>query len=109
MGEPTEDATMGDWVYCCAHLRPHPTGWCTVPASDKIRLGAKRVGVPGDPYGECRAIGLHIFQEPTPHDWGAQRDLAEMLDGRHYRSWLVDHARRDALISRLKGLQIGKQ
>lgn len=102
----TNDSSMGDWVYCCSHLRPHSTGWCSIERSHKIRLGTK--GYTADrvtaAYAECRALGLHIFEEKTPYDWQAQADLARVLGGRHYRSWFVpDGARRDALIAKLQG------
>lgn len=29
------------WVYCKQHGRPHMTGWCTAPASEKILLEAR--------------------------------------------------------------------
>ncbi len=101
----TNDSSMGDWVYCCSHLRPHSTGWCSIEPTHKIRLGT--TGYTADrvtaAYAECRALGLHIFQEETPYDWQTQADLARVLGGRHYYSWLVpDRARRDALIAKLK-------
>lgn len=39
---PTADvAAFGKdaWVYCSQHMKPHPTGWCTVSPRDKIGLG----------------------------------------------------------------------
>lgn len=101
----TNDSGMGDWVYCCSHLRPHPTGWCTAGNDHKIRLGAQghTTEAAKAAYAECRALGLHIFEEKTPYDWATQQALAEALGGRHYYSWLVpDRARRDALIAKLK-------
>lgn len=59
----TEDAKK--WgadtiVYCRSHLRPHETGWCTVPVSDKLPLHATTIDAAVD---ECRRFGLRLFQD----------------------------------------------
>jgi len=49
---PTEDQIAfgrNAWIYCDQHLRPHTTGWCTVPVRNKIKLDA-------DNYTEAVAI-----------------------------------------------------
>jgi len=66
MNKPTADfLTFGDdWVYCNQHLRPHPTGWCSVDVRDKLGLG-----IPQDEYSErarqaykkCKLFGLPIY------------------------------------------------
>lgn len=72
MSEEVEDADMGVFVYCGAHMRVHETGWCTVPTSDKIALQAttqsaafeeaKASGLPM--YGYCRTCYRWIANEP---------------------------------------------
>ncbi|MFM7009089.1 MAG: hypothetical protein ACKO0Z_07105 [Betaproteobacteria bacterium] len=60
--EKTEDAEVfGEsvWVYCKSHLRPHDTGWCTVPASDKIALEAKTYA---DAVEECNERGFELYK-----------------------------------------------
>lgn len=54
----TDDAkTFGAdaWVYCRSHLRPHDTGWCTVPVDNKVLLEAK---TEDEAYAECEAKGF---------------------------------------------------
>jgi len=53
-----DDWTLGDWVYCAQHLRPHPSGWCTVSLADKVGLGP--VISSADAAEKCRRLGLHI-------------------------------------------------
>jgi len=58
----TEDAKVFGpeaWVYCKQHLRPHSTGWCTVPLRDKTLLKAKDRE---DAYAEARDKGLMIYR-----------------------------------------------
>jgi len=59
----TEDAQVfGDdkMVYCFSHLRPHKTGWCTVPASDKVALGVENYE---EACEKCRHLKLRIFDD----------------------------------------------
>ena len=59
--EPDDSKEFGPdaWVYCKSHVRPHSTGWCTVPSTEKIKLEAKtRKGA----HEECRARGLRVFE-----------------------------------------------
>lgn len=102
-----DDLTMGDWVYCCAHLRPHTTGWCTVGRRQKICLGVTGRGrdAAGAADAECRALGLHIVGETTPCDSDLQHALSEACDGRHYRSLLLPEGKRrerDVLLAKLR-------
>ena len=48
----------GAWVYCRQHVKPHQTGWCSIPAYDKIGLG---VTTAKEAYAKCEAWGLKIF------------------------------------------------
>lgn len=48
----------GAWVYCKQHVKPHPTGWCSVGVYDKIGLG---VSDAKSAYAKCEAWGLEIF------------------------------------------------
>jgi len=58
--QQTDDRSMGEWVYCAQHLRPHSTGWCTVSVRDKTPLEAiDREAA----YEECRRRGLRIEGE----------------------------------------------
>lgn len=68
MNSQTEDTQVfgDDWVYCKDHVRPHPTGWCTVGVSRKLGLGIP----PGNhkersraAYEKCRMFGLKIYGE----------------------------------------------
>ena len=65
MPDQTEDAAMGEWVYCAAHLRPHRTGWCTVPARDKTPLETTGTGSEAvqAAYAECRQRGLRLYED----------------------------------------------
>lgn len=61
----TEDEKLGPWVYCAQHLRPHPTGWCTVDLHDKLGLGE----FPGTveeqvvaAVAKCKKFGLKIWK-----------------------------------------------
>lgn len=55
------DEHMGMYVYCKSHLGPHSTGWCTVPATDKIALKAMSFA---SAVIEVRAMGLRIYGDP---------------------------------------------
>lgn len=48
------------WVYCKQHLRPHPTGWCTVNPGQKIPLNATTSDAA---YAEVRTAGWPIYGE----------------------------------------------
>ena len=48
----------GAWVYCRQHVKPHQTGWCSIPAYDKIGLGVRTAE---EAYAKCEAWGLKIF------------------------------------------------
>lgn len=98
---------MRAWVIGCTAARicgRIRTNWCTVPARDKIRLVASghTTEAAKAAYAECRALGLHIFEEKGPWDWEAQRDLAEYLGGRLYTSPDVDQTKLKAILRRLK-------
>lgn len=45
------------WVYCSAHLRPHSTGWCTVPLKDKVKLDATTYT---EALHECKVKGFKV-------------------------------------------------
>lgn len=63
MDDRTEDERVfgpAAYVYCKSHLRPHGTGWCTVPASDKVLLSAKSYE---DACAEARQKGFKIYGE----------------------------------------------
>lgn len=47
------------WIYCDQHLRPHTTGWCTVPNRNKIKLDADNYT---DAAAECVKHGYTIFK-----------------------------------------------
>lgn len=58
----TEDAIVfGEnvWVYCNQHLRPHLTGWCTVPARNKVKLDATTEDAA---HAECEAKGFTLYK-----------------------------------------------
>ena len=72
----TEDFQVfgDDWVYCKSHVRPHPTGWCSVDVSHKVGLGIP----PGEfneraraAYEKCRLFGLRIYGEKKENEHGA--------------------------------------
>ncbi len=48
------------WVYCKAHVRPHTTGWCTVPHSQKVLLTANNYD---DARNEAKSLGFEIYGE----------------------------------------------
>lgn len=48
----------GAWVYCRQHVKPHPTGWCSVGVYDKIGLG---VSTAKEAYAKCEEWDLKIF------------------------------------------------
>ncbi len=48
-----------EWIYCGQHLRPHLTGWCTVPCTNKIGL---KVDNEQEAYKKCKLLGLKIFK-----------------------------------------------
>lgn len=50
----------GAWVYCNQHMRPHPTGWCTVSPRDKIGLGVKTAQ---EAYDKCREWNLPLYAD----------------------------------------------
>lgn len=56
------DNELGDWVYCRSHVRPHTTGWCTVPNRDKVPLNATSYM---DAVAEARSRGFPIFGEES--------------------------------------------
>lgn len=45
------------WIYCHDHMRPHQTGWCSVPNSHKVALG---VGTYEEAVEKCRLLELPI-------------------------------------------------
>ncbi len=47
------------FVYCNQHLRPHLTGWCTVPARNKIKLKATNHVEAGL---ECKEMGYKLYE-----------------------------------------------
>lgn len=47
-------------IYCRSHMRPHETGWCTVPVTDKLKLHAADLATADD---ECRRFGLPLFSD----------------------------------------------
>jgi predicted RNA-binding protein with PUA-like domain len=57
-----DEMTFGEarFVYCKSHMRPHLTGWCTVPASQKTLLTALALNTA---IVECRALGLKIYND----------------------------------------------
>ena len=60
---PTEDEIAfgrNVIVYCDQHLRPHHTGWCSVPNSHKTKMLATNMT---DAYTECRLRGWTIYSE----------------------------------------------
>jgi hypothetical protein len=57
----TDDTTMGaKFVYCRSHLRPHSTGWCSVPTYHKVALDAETIE---DALTEVRSYGWLIHGE----------------------------------------------
>lgn len=59
---PTEDQKhfgRKKWVYCAQHMRPHPTGWCTVSISDKVALDSTSYE---DAVAECTGRGLPLYK-----------------------------------------------
>jgi len=46
------------FVYCHSHLNPHSTGWCTVPASEKVLL---RATTDREAREECVSRGFKLF------------------------------------------------
>lgn len=48
----------GEWVYCRQHVKPHPTGWCSVGVYDKLGLGVETAE---EAYVKCREFGLPIY------------------------------------------------
>lgn len=60
IGEQPDVAAFGRgaWVYCRQHVKPHPTGWCSVGVYDKIGLG---VDTAKEAYAKCEEWGLEIF------------------------------------------------
>lgn len=70
------DTHLGPYVYCGSHVGPHLSGWCTVPAHDKLGLPAetdaeanewvKALGLPW--YGHCGVCYKWILNE----DWYRQ-------------------------------------
>lgn len=62
---PTEDEMVfgkGQMIYCHQHLRPHSTGWCTVPVMDKVALGLKNDQY-AEAFSKCRYLGLKIYEK----------------------------------------------
>lgn len=57
-----EDLVFGEgrWVYCTQHVNPHTTGWCTVPAREKILLDATERG---EAVAECRQKGYRLYDD----------------------------------------------
>jgi hypothetical protein len=59
--QPTEDEIafgVNVWVHCCAHERPHVTGWCTAPLHQKTLLDAQEYYLA---LKECSAKGLKLY------------------------------------------------
>lgn len=48
------------WVYCKAHVRPHTTGWCTVPHTEKVLLKSTNYH---DARQETKDLGFKIYGE----------------------------------------------
>jgi hypothetical protein len=69
------DTQLGTYVYCASHIRPHTSGWCTVPTSQKIGLLAatmdeafeltRHLGLPV--HGYCPVCYKYIANE-HPHN-----------------------------------------
>lgn len=53
-----EDIALGKYVYCAAHVRPHTSGWCTVPAREKLGLLAD---TEDEAYAEVKWLRLPIY------------------------------------------------
>ena len=63
MSENAEDVRAfgeGVLIYCRQHLGPHFTGWCTVPATEKVKLEARTLE---QAAGECRRKGLKLYTD----------------------------------------------
>jgi hypothetical protein len=61
--KPEDDADYfgkDAFVYCASHLRPHLTGWCTVPLTEKVRLHALNYEEAND---QCRRLKLPLFED----------------------------------------------
>jgi len=61
--DPKEDAEhFGEdtLVYCNQHLRPHSTGWCTVPIHHKTALESK---TEEEAVIECRKKGFKLYSD----------------------------------------------
>jgi hypothetical protein len=66
--EKTEDfKEFGDgWVYCRQHMRPHKTGWCTVPVREKVllfRTTEDKEADEDEAYRKCRYFGLKLYED----------------------------------------------
>lgn len=58
---PTEDQIAfgrNSWVYCRQHLRPHKTGWCSVPNFNKTKLDAT---TDLNAHQECIRRGFYVY------------------------------------------------
>lgn len=60
MSKPAGDEHLGKWVYCTQHVRPHETGWCTVPPDMKFPLAAT---TQEEAVRETRANNWRIYGE----------------------------------------------
>jgi len=60
--ETLENLAFGKnaWVYCCAHVKPHLTGWCGVGNHDKIGLGIFGQENAKEAYAKCEEWGLKV-------------------------------------------------
>lgn len=54
-------------VYCASHMRPHRTGWCSVPPDNKTPLDVEHLGP--EAFDECRKKGYPLYGE-TPNTKG---------------------------------------
>lgn len=77
MSQKAGDEELGKWVYCKQHLRPHSTGWCTVPPDQKVALQAE---THDDAYKEVRAIGFYVFGAKEPIEYLGE-DVKKELPG----------------------------
>lgn len=84
------DEHLGEWVYCDQHLRPHRTGWCTVPPANKVPLDIPDEGCDGSQedaaYALCRAMGVDIYGEDRCEECGAYIPTADggSIANRHH-------------------------
>lgn len=98
------DSHLGDYVYCASHVGPHLSGWCTVPASDKLGLLAETADEAHEEvkflklpwYNHCsvcyKYVGNESYRDCPEHSVEEimaartrRRDLEEYLWERRYK------------------------